>query len=132
MPYVPPHLRGGKQVTRLKAIAIPMIENKLVVVRDSSGDLTFPGGGCRYGSNTRECAVKELYEETKKTIQKNVRNLRHLFMFTSKLRSEKEQINDKEKGIDVTSEYHVFAVPVENFKKIQTNKIIIQFKKKRK
>jgi 8-oxo-dGTP pyrophosphatase MutT (NUDIX family) len=127
MPYVPPHLRGGvpnsnkKQVTRLKAIAIPMAENKLVVVRDSSGDLTFPGGGCRYGSNTRVCAVKELEEETKKTIKKNVRNLRPLFMFTSKLRSEKEQLSDKNEGIDVTSEYHVFGVPVENFEQIRKN-----------
>jgi len=42
-------------------------------------------------------------------------------MFTSKLRSENEKISDKEKGIDVTSEYHVFGVPVENFEKIQTN-----------
>jgi len=128
MAYVPPHLRGGvpnsnkKQVTRLKAIAIPTFENKLVVVRDKkSGELTFPGGGCRYGSNTRACAVKELEEETRKTIKKNASNLRYLFMFTSKLRSDDEKISDKEKGIDVTSEYHVFAVPVENFEKIQTN-----------
>jgi len=46
-----------------------MTENKLVVVRDKkSGDLTFPGGGCRYGSNTRECAVKELEKQSRRML----------------------------------------------------------------
>ena len=137
MPYVIPAKRGGptvvpnsgKPVTRLKAIVVPRIGNKLVVVRHSSGDLTFPGGGCRYGSNPRECAIKELLEETRKTINKKVKNLNNnSYMFTSKLRSPNELASDKKNGINVTSEYHVFLVPVfENFENIKKNTTLRNF-----
>jgi hypothetical protein len=112
---------GKRQVTRLKAIAIPVIENKFVVVRDKSGELTFPGGGCAFGSDPRKCAAKELYEETRKTIKKNAGNLIPFYIFTSKLRSNTEKANNNKKSINVTSEYHVFKVPVENFTNIKNN-----------
>ena len=71
-PYVPPHLRGEPElmtVQRRKAIVIPELNGKYVVVRDKkSGQVTFIGGGCPFGKNIHKCALKELYEESRKAI----------------------------------------------------------------
>jgi 8-oxo-dGTP pyrophosphatase MutT (NUDIX family) len=88
MPYIPPHLRGGTAtpmsmpnsrrpatVQRRKAIVIPKLHGRYVVVRHRNknkpkGNVTFIGGGCRYGKNIGECALNELYEESRKAINR--------------------------------------------------------------
>lgn len=82
--YVPPHLRGTPTprrpatptTQRRKAIVIPKLHGKYVVVRHRNnnnkrkGNVTFIGGGCPYGKNIRECALNELYEESRKAIDR--------------------------------------------------------------
>jgi hypothetical protein len=94
MPYVPPHLRGGTltptpvsmrpgtAVTqRRKVIVIPELHGKYVVVRhrsnnNSKGNVTFIGGGCPFGKNITNCALNELYEESRKAINRFNFNLK--------------------------------------------------------
>ena len=82
--YVPPHLRGTPRpppsprpspsprvIQRRKAIVIPKLHGKYVVVRNgNSKQVTFIGGGCPYGNNIRECGLKELFEESRKAINR--------------------------------------------------------------
>ena len=96
MSYVPPHLRGTapaprppntwrrvssmvkplRLVPRRKAIVIPKLHGKYVVVRHHNknnpgkSNVTFIGGGCPKGANLTECALKELHEESRKAINR--------------------------------------------------------------
>ena len=113
MSYVPPHLRGSalKKELRHKTIVVPMIDGKYVVVRDArSQDITFPGGGCGQRENIRNCAVRELSEETRRSI--NLRKIKNnpAFTFTSTKRSRSELENDKKRGLEVSTMYHVFVI----------------------
>ena len=112
-----------KLVERRKAIVIPKLHGKYVVVRHrnenkSKGNVTFMGGGCPYGNNIAECALRELHEESRKAIN------RFNFKFTErknlmfKGNRSKEGVtksrpggfaeNNKKKGIKVNMRYHIF------------------------
>jgi hypothetical protein len=115
MPYVPPHLRGLTPRDRFKAIVVPKIGNKFVVFRyTGTTDLTFPGGGCGFGNNLRNCALKELREESKNSIRANKSNLKNMFYFSNKNRSKSELKNNMKKGINVTMHYHGYLVNLKN------------------
>ena len=131
MPYVPPHMRGTTVPTltpyrrvptrraqnRFKAIVVPKIGNKFVVFRyTGTKNLTFPGGGCKYenGKNLRNCALKELREESKNSITAKKSNLKNFFYFSNKNRSNKELENNMKKGINVTMHYHGYLLNLKN------------------
>jgi hypothetical protein len=115
--YVPPHLRGAKPELRYKTIVIPVIDGKYVVVRDTkSQNITFIGGGCKQSNLMKNCAVRELSEETKNSIRLQSNRLPNAtFSFTSKKRSKSELANDMKRGLDVTMVYTVFIVDLNDF-----------------
>jgi ADP-ribose pyrophosphatase YjhB (NUDIX family) len=131
MPYVPPHLR--KTVSppravsprrtpqnRFKAMVVPKVGNKYVVFRyTGSKDLLFPGGGCGPRQNLRNCALKELREESKNSIRANKSNLKNLFYFKNKNRSPKELNKNKVEGVNVTMHYHGYLLDLKNFDNIK-------------
>jgi ADP-ribose pyrophosphatase YjhB (NUDIX family) len=126
MPYVPPHLRGTVPTltpqNRFKAIVVPKIGNNFVVFRyTGTNDLTFPGGGCGFGKNLRNCAVKELREESKNSITANKSNLKNLFQFKNKNRSPKELKRNREvEKVNVTMHYYGYLLNLKNeFDKIK-------------
>jgi hypothetical protein len=141
MSYVPPHLRGTaattrntwqrassivtplKVVERRKAIVIPKLHGKYVVVRHRNenkpkGNVTFMGGGCPCGNNITECALKELYEESRKAINRFNFKLTERKNLMFKGNRSKEGVtknrpggfaeNNKKKRIKVNMMYHVF------------------------
>lgn len=114
MPYVPPHKRPREE-TRYKAVVILRVGNKFIVVRDKkSQDLTFIVGGCKKNESSRNCAIRELLEETKRGINTNRLQINHnpTFVFTSTNRSNSEKRKNKTEGVSVTMQYNVFVVDV--------------------
>jgi hypothetical protein len=103
---------------------IPKLNGKYVVVRHrnknspSKGNVTFIGGGCPYGNNITNCALKELYEESRKAIHKlnfkltERKNLKFLGNRSkegvTKNRPGGFLQNNLKKGIKVNMTYHVF------------------------
>jgi len=145
--YIPPHLRGTsrqntslKIVPRRKAIVIPKLNGKYVVVRHRNtnkpnGDVTFIGGGCPYGKNITQCALNELHEESRKAINKFNFKLTERANLKFLGNRSKEGVtknrpggfaeNNKKKGIKVNMIYHIFeGIPT---KPINFNKIKKQF-----
>jgi hypothetical protein len=136
--YVPPHLRrtathsvprntwqrtASSVVQRRKAIVIPKLHGKYVVVRHrnankSKGNVTFIGGGCPHGSNIAECALRELHEESRKAINRFNFKLTERKNLMFKGNRSKEGVttarpggfaeNNRKKGIKVNMMYHVF------------------------
>lgn len=129
MPYVPPHLRKNyvkvwKNTTnkileknnRNKSLIVPKIGNKFVIfqyakVSPKTGkkNLTFPGGGCKKGENRRNCARRELAEETGIVVTRN--KLKHSFYFPNAIRENYKEINAR-KGLNVTNHYHGYLLPL--------------------
>ena len=141
MSYVPPHLRGTAPTTkntwrrvssmvaplrlveRRKAIVIPKLHGKYVVVRHHNenkpkGNVTFIGGGCPNGNNLTECALKELHEESRKAINRFNFNLKRRSNLNFLGNRTKEGVtkkrpggfaeNNKKKRIKVNMMYHIF------------------------
>jgi hypothetical protein len=108
--------------TRYKAVVIPKIGNKYVVVRDKvSSDLTFVVGGCKLRElkNLPMCAVRELSEETHGSIVVDPYLVRKpSFSFSSKYRSKAEKA--KNGPIEVTMIYNVYIFDLDaSWSKIQ-------------
>jgi hypothetical protein len=104
---------------RHKAIVIPLINGKYVVVQDRRHkEVTFIGGGCGPGKTIQNCAVRELAEETRNAIKMNIKNLPRepTFTFDSTERFGKEIANNtiaQARGAKpVKMRYHVFVVPM--------------------
>lgn len=125
-----------KAITRIKVLIIPKINNKFIVVKDKkSNELTFIGGGCKYkprftknNINLKQCALKELREESKNSIKLNLNNLQNvLFNFTTKKRSKEEYASNIQKGQNITSHYYGFVKNISNTHSI--NKIKNNFNK---
>ena len=110
MSYVPPHRKQPE--IRYKSIIIPTIGGKYVVVKDAkSQDVTFIGGGCGKKETIHNCAIRELSEETRKSITINRLPVKPTFSFTSQERfSNNERKDNKARGIIVTMVYNVFIV----------------------
>jgi len=118
--YVPPHLRGKsatpfrKNIT-YKSVVLPMIGNKYVVVKyGKTGETTFIGGGCGKNENIRNCARKELAEESKNSIIVNTSMIKPFFSFSSNERFGKEKSNNLRNKRKVTLRYTVFKVNLSN------------------
>lgn len=103
-----------KEVTYYKAVVVPRVGDKFIVVRDTAHqEITFVVGGCKVRESDRHCALRELYEETRGIItETDERALIKAFTFTSRDRSEKELRSDKRLGIHVTMQYTVFYLDV--------------------
>jgi hypothetical protein len=114
--------------TRYKAVVIPTIKGKFVVVRyhdtnKKRTDLTFIGGGCGPRENKRNCAIRELKEETRGALNVRKENLKsRIRPFTSTLRSERELAKNVREGKKVSMEYHVFFAPLKNTTRIKNIK----------
>jgi hypothetical protein len=131
-PFVPSYRRPvsakpRKSITT-KAYVLPMIGNKYVVgnfkLKNGKFEKTFIGGGCGDYENIRNCAIKELGEESKETIRINNRKkMIPLFSFISKERFGKEIQNNINNKRNVTLRYTVFKVDLsnKNFNKIKSN-----------
>ena len=121
-PYIPVHLRK-KPETRRKVIVVPKINSKYVLVRNrKSGDLTFIGGGCSLKNNIKNCALRELREESKNSIKlRNINNYKKRFL--NKTRAQHEQNNNNARRLNVTLNYHVFVPNIsnKNFNTIKRN-----------
>ena len=154
--YVPPHLRGKTPATTnliynhpshgytfkkspspnktfvkqtsYKAIVVPMIGNKYIVVRDvKSKNKTFIGGGCKKtNASKRNCALRELMQESKNTIKVNRNNLKPFGSFNSRNRSKSEKLNNLRQKRNVTLRHILFKVRLPNTSNI--NKIRTNFK----
>ena len=142
MPYVPPHLRKKNNNNKIsnnninkkypnnfrlnyrrKALVIPVINNKYIVTRNKkSGQTTFISGGCKTGEKIRNCALKELGQESRYSI-KNI-NLKKQFTFTidPSFRSSEELAQNKNRRIFVLTRYHAFLLKTKKpFKEIYNN-----------
>jgi len=97
-------------------------------------NITFPGGGCKLNelanprvlnmkeedrqyylrNKLRNCAIRELYEETKESIKLFRSNLpdKATFYFKSTKRSPEEQKEDNRKRIKVTLIYLVYVIDI--------------------
>ena len=102
-----------RQVFRYKAVVIPQIGNKYIVVRDSvSKDITFVVGGCKKSeTSAATCASRELYEETHGIVDVELNNDMIRFTFRNTGRSRAELAKDKRENVFVTMIYNVFIVP---------------------
>lgn len=129
MPYVPPHLRKNyvqtlknatnkilKKENRNKSLIVPKIGNHFVIfqyakVNPTTGkkNLTFPGGGCKKGENRRNCARRELAEETGIVVTRN--KLIHSFYFPNANRENYKNKNLR-RGLNVTNHYHGYILPL--------------------
>ena len=120
---VPPN-HTEKTETRYKAVIIPKIGNKYVVVTDKkTGDLTFIMGGCGKDEHKINCAKRELLEESRKSMNSNIVNSDHAFLFSSKVRSGLELKKNKTVNkVQVTTVYNVFVYNINaNFNSIKNN-----------
>jgi len=111
----PQTARPLKLMKRRKAIVIPKLHGKYVVVRHRNknnptkkGDITFIGGGCEFGKNIRNCARNELYEESRTAINPNNFNLREIGSMPGNRAKEGFEKNNLAKGIKVNMMYHIF------------------------
>jgi len=114
MPYVPPHKR--KVENRHKTIIVPKIGNNFVVFqyakmnpKTGRKNITFPGGGCKRHENQRNCALRELAEETGILVTRN--KLNPLFYFKNANRNNYKNSN-RNQGVSVTNHYHGFLAPL--------------------
>jgi len=112
-----------------------MIKGEYVCVRNAMyKNITFPGGGCKLNelanprvlnmkeedrqyylrNKLRNCAIRELYEETKESIKLFRSNLpdKATFYFKSTKRSPEEQKEDNRKRIKVTLIYLVYVIDI--------------------
>jgi hypothetical protein len=107
--------------TRYKSVVVLRQGKDFIVVRDKkSGDWTFVVGGCKLGENSRNCARRELREETRNTVRANTLN--HLFHFTSNKRSRSEKAKNNSEGKKVTMRYNVYKSNVKkNVRNIRGN-----------
>jgi len=101
---------------RYKAIVIPIIKTKYVVVKDSKfNEMTFVVGGCKRNEHVINCGLRELYEETRGVFGEILPcHLNHFFTFESRNRSKQELATDKRQKVFVTIVYHVFKLDLQN------------------
>jgi len=116
-----------KPERRYKAVIVLKQGPKYIVVQNkNSRNLTFPGGGCHSTNSVRtenkfNCALRELMEETHKSIQGNLTHLPNIG-FNNTTRSRRELINNSEKKVKVTMQYNIFKANIKkNFNKIKRN-----------
>lgn len=102
------------QETRYKAVVIPRINGKYVAVRDfKNQEITFVTGGCKKYETSRQCALRELREETFGALGNlKTTDLIYRHTFYSRNRSKRELEKDRREGKVVTMEYNVFFVDV--------------------
>lgn len=104
---------------RHKAIVIPKIGKKYVVVNDTkNNELTFVVGGCKLKeiNDISLCAMRELSEETRNVFNKtNIKNFKYLRSFKYTKRSQKELEKNIQEAIKegkdhktVVMMYHIF------------------------
>jgi hypothetical protein len=116
-PYVPPHRKETPlQLNfRKKGYVIPMIKNKYIVgINRKTGNTTFFGGGCGPKNNVRKCAIRELREEARQSMNTNLKNFFVVRVDEPKYRSRRELENNKRRGIKVITNYHVFSLRPKN------------------
>lgn len=107
-----------KRDIRYKSIVIPFIIEddtiQYIVVQDKkTNELTFVGGGCKKTELSQDCAIRELYEETRGAFSTiNNMDLIYSFSFESNKRSKKELKKDKIEGVHVTMTYDVYFLPL--------------------
>ena len=99
---------------RYKAIVIPKIGNKYVVVKDAKyNEYTFVTGGCKARESPEGCASRELLEESHGAIVFPVLRQHFAFSFESRHRSRQELNKDKREGVVVTMVYNVYVMDIE-------------------
>ena len=113
--------------TRYKAVVIPTIKGKFVVVRyhdtnKKRTDLTFIGGGCGPRENKRNCAIRELKEETRGALNVRKENLKNRIRPFMGPRLPWELVKNAIEGKKVSMEYHVFFAPLKNTTRIKNIK----------
>jgi hypothetical protein len=118
-----PNKTFNKQ-TSYKAIVVPIIGNKYIVVRDvKTKNKTFIGGGCKKtNASKRNCALRELKQESKNTIRVNRNNLKPFGSFNSRNRSKSERMNNLRQKRNVTLRHILFKVRLPNTTSINTIK----------
>lgn len=120
-------MKSLKHEYRYKSVVIPVVHTndvtKFVVVQDSKyNELTFVVGGCKKNESIKQCAIRELYEETRGALGKIYeRDLLFKYKFESRNRSKLELKKDIKEGVFVTMVYNVFFVYIEidDFKTIR-------------
>lgn len=133
--YVPPHRKvtrvsppktrvspPRRPQTRYKAFVIPIINGKYVVVQNAGKyqNLTFIGGGCHERENTKNCALRELAEETRHSVllrRNQLPNKSQIqFNVTPRERNASRQYLNKNRkqGVSVTMRHNFFLVPIKN------------------
>ena len=128
-PFIPSRKRADMAAkltptTRFKTMLIPVTKNKnyIVVQNLNSKNITFIGGGCKSYETSKQCALRELREESKNSIQARPQNLKFLFNAKHKIRSNKEKANNNIRRLNVTTHYNVYGINVnKNFKNIKQN-----------
>ena len=100
--------------TRQKGYVILKHHGRYIVFRDAkTKEITMAGGGCgrNNGHNRRNCARRELKEESKGALNLKRNNLRPAFNFISNVRfaGESKKTNSGQK---ILQHYHVFNVNV--------------------
>lgn len=107
--------------TRQKGYVVLRHRGKYIVFRDTkSKEYTFAGGGCgrNNGHNRRNCARRELREESKGALNLKRNNLSPLFNFISNVRFPGENTHTA-KGQKIQQHYHVFRANIhEPFKHV--------------
>jgi len=112
-----PKKRSPPPITRFKVVVFPKMPNgRYIFVRNAkSQELTLPSGGCGFGKNLKNCAKKELAEETKNSVP--VKNLVQVFHFTNNNRS-----NYAPNKRNITMNYTGYLLKVnKNFENIEKN-----------
>ena len=70
-----------KKHARTSVMCIPVMDNKVVIVRDRKHrEWTFPGGGKKHNETLLDACLRELTEETHDTIHVNKHDIRFLFV----------------------------------------------------
>lgn len=70
-----------KKHIRTSVMCIPVMDSKVVIVRDRKHrEWTFPGGGKKHNETLLDACIRELHEETHDSIHVNPSDLRFLFV----------------------------------------------------
>jgi ADP-ribose pyrophosphatase YjhB (NUDIX family) len=70
-----------KKHIRTSVMCIPVMDNKVVIVRDRKHrEWTFPGGGKKHNETLQDACMRELHEETHDSIHVSPHDIRFLFV----------------------------------------------------
>lgn len=128
-----------RKVTFPKSVVVPYVrlfpsnEIRFLMFQDTkSSDWSFVSGGCKKTEDAYTCANRELYEESKRTLEmKHMVNM-FSYQFTSKWAPPEHKKQHLDRKLDVTTHFNVFIVKLPFVTEQQLSAFVSAYRKKSK